>query len=184
VAALRSKHPRVVLSVDEGESSPWENLVLAHEGGPEIAGIERNEVAEGLLGAAEIAEFIEDVEEGRPASSVPWLTSFLEGVKTIYAFQHLSGSRTEEGFAALRALRESIWSRGDAILQADDEGFTNEDGYSILWQFSDDASGPWWMAVQQGGEWVRFEMDLGRQDHRDAFLAGRVPPDAKRSEDG
>jgi hypothetical protein len=177
-SALKSKHPHVVLSVeDDREESAWENLVLSHEGGPEIAAIERNEVAPGSVGADEIAEFVEEVTDGQPASAVPWLTDYLGGVKTIYAFQHLHGSRTDDGLEALGTLRELIRSRGDAIRQADGEGFSNEEGDHILWQFSADVSGPWWMAVRQNDDWVSFEMDLGRDDHREAFLAGRVPPD-------
>jgi len=57
------------------------------------------------------------------------------------------------------------------------EGFTNEDGYQIVWQFSDSVSGPWNMGVLQDGIWHHFEMDLGDPDHRVAFLKGRVPHD-------
>jgi hypothetical protein len=81
--------------------------------------------------------------------------------------------------AALGRVRELIWARGDAILQADREGFTNEDGFHIVWQFSDTASGPWWMAVREGDSWISFQIDLGRADHRAAFLAGRIPRDVK-----
>jgi hypothetical protein len=98
-------------------------------------------------------------------------------VKTIYAFQHLQGDETEEGSNALHALRTKLWERGDAILQADSEGFTNEEGYHIVWQFSDSVSGPWNMAVLQDGVWRQFTMDLGDPDHRAAFLEGSVPGD-------
>lgn len=78
-----------------------------------------------------------------------WLLDYLDEVKTIYAFQHLQGSETVDGSNALHALRTALWERGDAILQADGEGFTNEEGYHIVWQFSDTVSGPWNMAVLQ-----------------------------------
>jgi len=96
----------------------------------------------------------------------------------VYAFQHLQGAETETGSAALHALRSSIWERGEAIIQADLEGFTNEDGYHIVWQFSDNVSGSWNMAVLQDGTWHHFKMDLGDYGHREAFLNGEVPPDA------
>jgi hypothetical protein len=70
---------------------------------------------------------------------------------------------------------ESIWARGGAILQADGEGFSNEDGHHILWQFHDNVSGPWWMAVLQGDKWVPFKMELGNREQRVAFFEGRVP---------
>src|SRR5206468_2973360 len=102
---------------------------------------------------------------------------FLAEVKTVYAFQHLQGSQTEEGGNALHALRAHLWERGDAILQADLEGFSNEEGYHIVWQFADSVSGPWKMAVLVEGSWQQFTMDLGDPDHREAFFNGEVPPD-------
>ena len=106
-----------------------------------------------------------------------WLQEFLADVKTVYALQHLQGAETEDGGNALHALRAHLWERGDAILQADMEGFTNEEGYHIVWQFSDSVSGPWNMGVLQDGTWHHFKMDLGDPDHRAAFLSGEVPDD-------
>ena len=65
----------------------------------------------------------------------------------------------------------------DAIIQADLEGFTNEEGYHILWQFSDSVSGPWNMGVLQDDTWYHFRMDLGDPAHRAAFLDGEMPAD-------
>ena len=106
-----------------------------------------------------------------------WLHEFLGEVKTIYAFQHLQGSETETGSSAMHALRTHLWERGNSIIQADNEGFTNEDGYHIVWQFSDSVSGPWNMGVLQDDTWLHFEMDLGDPDHRAAFFSGEMPPD-------
>lgn len=141
---------------------------------------ERQHAASPSLGADELAEFVDELEDGRPASSAEWLASFLPSVKAIYAFQHLSGSHVAKGDEALRAVKHHIWGRGDAIIQADLEGFTNEDGFHILWQFAEDVSGTWWMALLQDGAWVEFEMDLGDPAHREHFFAGRMPPGAKR----
>jgi hypothetical protein len=179
-AVLQDKFPNVALRLDDGERDAWRSLVLAHADGPEIAVIERNPVEAGSLGSDELAEFVEEVAECRPTSAATWLASFLPSVSTIYAFQHLSGTGQNRGDEALRAVSHHIWARGDAILQADGEGFTNEDGYHILWQFSEHVTGTWWMAVREDGRWERFEMDLGSTEHREAFLAGRIPSDARR----
>jgi hypothetical protein len=174
--SLGQKFPTMVLSLQDGDPGDWTALLLAHADGLEIAAIERNPVADGTLGADELAEFIEEVEAGQPHTAVTWLSTFLSSVRSIYAFQHLSGTRQSRGDEALRSVSTAIWAKGEAILQADGEGFSNEDGYHILWQFSDDVSGPWWMAVLQDGRWVRFQMDLGSSEHRRAFLEGKVPP--------
>jgi hypothetical protein len=175
VAALRAVHPRMVLACEDANSTLWETLLLSHPDGREIAAIEKNLVAPGTLGEDEVAEFIEAIGDCRPASAVPWLTSFLKSVKVIYAFQHLSGTEVGKGAEALGTVSEAIWARGDSIFQADGEGFSNEEGHHILWQFSDRVSGPWSMAVLQGDGWVSFQMDLGNAKHRAAFLEGRVP---------
>ena len=174
-------HPGFKLSVEEGSEEDWEILLLSSEDGAEIALLERNAVLEGSLGSDEIEEFIEEVAECKPESAAGWLEEYLAEVKTVYAFQHLQGADLVEGGNALSALRTSLWERGDAIIQADGEGFTNEGGYHILWQFSDSVSGPWNMAVLQEETWVSFSMGLGDPDQRDAFLNGEVPDDARKA---
>ena len=176
-AIVRDTHPDFKLTVESGEEEEWESLLLSGNDEVEVAVIERNPVADGSLGQDEIAEFIEETAECKPESGVQWLHDFLEQVKTVYAFQHLQGGDTEAGSNALHALRSHLWERGDAIIQADLEGFTNEEGFHIVWQFSDLVSGPWNMGVLQDGTWHHFKMDLGDPDHRAAFLAGEVPED-------
>lgn len=174
---VRTDHPQFKLTLEEGTEDEWESLLLSGNDEVEVAVLERNPVFDGSLGQDEIAEFLEEIEDCKPKSGVEWLRDFLSQVKTVYAFQHLQGSETVDGSNALHALRSKLWERGDAILQADNEGFTNEEGYHIVWQFSDSVSGPWNMGVLQDGVWRHFTMDLGDPDHRAAFLRGSVPDD-------
>ncbi len=174
---IRTEHPQFKLTLEQGTEDEWESLLLSGNDEVEVAVLERNPVFDGSLGQDEIAEFIDEIEECKPKSGVEWLRDFLTYVKTIYAFQHLQGSETVDGSNALHALRSKLWERGDAILQADGEGFTNEEGYHIVWQFSDSVSGPWNMGVLQDGVWRHFSMDLGDPDHRAAFLRGSIPSD-------
>lgn len=174
---IRAEHPEYKLSIEEGSEEGWEVLLLSGNDEVEVALLERNPVSEGSMGQDEIAQFMEELEECRPKSGVQWLEDYLISVKTIYAFMHLQGAETVDGGNALHGLRAALWERGDAIIQADEEGFTNEDGYHIVWQFSDSVSGPWNMGVLQDGVWHHFTMDLGDFDHREAFLKGTVPGD-------
>lgn len=174
---IQGQHPEYKLLIEEGTEEGWETLLLAGIDEVEVALIERNPVLDGSAGQDEIADFIEDLRDCRPKSGVQWLENYLAAVKTVYAFQHLQGAETVEGGNALHALRSALWERGDAIIQADGEGFTNEDGYHIVWQFSDSVSGPWNMGVLQDGVWHHFTMDLGDRDHRVTFLKGAVPGD-------
>jgi hypothetical protein len=174
---ISAQHPEFKLSVEEGTEEEWESLLLSGWDQVEIAVIERNPVGDGSVGQDEIADFLEDLQGAKPRSGAQWLEDYLESVRIIYAFEHLQGADTVEGSNALHALRSYLWERGDAIIQADDEGFTNEEGYHIVWQFSDSVSGPWKMGVLQDGVWQHFTMDLGDPDHRTAFLKGTVPGD-------
>ena len=174
---IRDAHPDYRLVVESGDVEDWETLLLVGNDEVEVSVIERNPVEDGSTGQDEIAGFLEESRGCKPETGVQWLAEYLGEVKTVYAFQHLQGSETEEGSNALHALRSALWERGDAIIQADGEGFTNEDGYHIVWQFSDSVSGPWNMGVFQDGTWHHFKMDLGDPDHRAAFLEGEVPSD-------
>jgi hypothetical protein len=170
------------LSEEESEGGVWTSLLLSAPDGDPIAVLDRNPVDGDSLGAEEIAEFFEELAGCKPASGAAWVSEYLKSVKTVYAFQHLSGADEDAGFEALQSLRAHIFEKGDAILQADGEGFTNEDGYQIVWQFGETVDGPWWMAVLENGEWKTFQMDLGDAEHRKAFQEGRIPAGAHLGE--
>lgn len=158
------------------EMTEWEQLVVAHPDGKEICAIERNEVGtDDGLGREEIGEFLDELEDGEPKSAADWLASYLPSVKSIYAIQVLRGTYEGDGWDIVGCLKGAIWNAAGGILQADHEGFSNEDGYHILWQFADAVDGEWAMAVLDEGRWRKFRMDLGNREHREAFLRGVVP---------
>ena len=168
-----------IVRISKGTANAWEELTLSHKSGQEIAIVEKNLVVEGRLGADELQEFIDEVPHYRPVSASTWLQQYLPGVKVIYAFQLLAGTDVDDGWSPLHRLHSAVWNQAGGILQADGEGFSDEDGYTILWQFSDRASGKWNMGLLKDGRWVHFEMDLGNEQHRNAFLSGQVPDRAK-----
>ncbi len=170
---IQSAHPDYKLTIEQGTEEEWESLLLSGNDEVEVAILERIPVFD----EHDVAEFIDETQDCKPESGVQWLHEFLADVKNIYEFHHLQGSETEDGGNALHALRSHLWERGDAILQADNEGFTNEEGFHVVWQFSDSVSGPWNMGILQDGTWHHFKMDLGDPDHREAFLNGEMPSD-------
>jgi len=175
---LRQVSEPAVLRVEEAGDT-WEHLTLSHKSGQEIAVIEKTPVVEGRLGADELEEFMDEVRDFKPESAASWLRQYLPGVKVIYAFQLLSGTDVEDGWTPLHRLYNCVWQHAGGILQSDGEGFSNEDGHTILWQFSGNVTGEWTMGVLRDGRWVHFEMDLGNKKHRKAFLSGQVPDGAK-----
>src|SRR6185312_3276773 len=169
-AILKAEGLKASLKVEDGAGDDWTGLVLAHDSGPEIAAIERNPVAPGELGQEEIEEFLEEIADCKPESAAKWLAEYLPKVKTIYAFQWLSGTDVKNGRAIVGSLMIGLHKTVGGVIQADGEGFADdEQGDSILWQFSDGVKGPWRMAVLRDGKWVRFEMQLGNRKHREAF---------------
>ena len=176
--ALRKVSQPAVLHTEE-DGDAWEHLVLSHKSGQEIAIIEMNPVVEGQLGADELQEFIDEVSDCKPESAATWLRQFLPNVKVIYAFQLLNGTDVDDGWTPLHRLYNAAWEHAGGILQSDGEGFSDEDGYTILWQFSDNVTGKWNIGVLKDGCCVHFEMDLGNEQHRKAFLSGEVPNGAK-----
>jgi len=93
---LRKKCDPAVLDLIEGEDEDWDEVVLRHPSGAEIAIIEKDLVNETGLGADEVQEFMEEISPCKPESSVVWLKDYLPKVKVIYAFQLLSGTDLEE----------------------------------------------------------------------------------------
>ena len=177
---LLAEHPGCRLEVEEtGEEGSWSSLLLTTLDGIEVAVLERKPVFDGSEGQDEVADLLEEMRGARPESARQWLEEFLGTVQTVFVFQHLQGSYYVEGSAALHALRQKLFERRESVLQADGEGFTNEEGYHILWQFTDSVSGPWNMAVLEDGAWRTFTMDLGDPDQRAAFWQGEVPPEAE-----
>ena len=179
VEQLRDLARPALVEADESTGDVWGQIVLKHEAGPEIAVIERNIVVDGDLGAEELQEFLEEVPLHRPRSAAAWLQTFLPTVKVIYAFQLLGGTDVGDGWTPLHSVYDAVWKLAGGILQADGEGFSNEQGYTILWQFGETAKGPWNVGVLVDDCWVHFEMDLGDEQHRKAFRQGQIPVGVK-----
>jgi hypothetical protein len=174
--ALRLAALPGLIETDSGSGDDWRSLILKHAAGSEIAFIEKNPVVPGELGADELQEFIDEVTEYNPASAALWLQGYLPTVKVIYSFQLLSGTEHDDGFSLLHEVYGTIWRCAGGILQADQEGFSNEQGNTILWQFYDHVEGPWNAAVLgTDGHWINFKMDLGNPKQREAFKEGQVP---------
>jgi hypothetical protein len=176
VQELREVALPAVVDLAESSADTWGQLILKHKSGQEIAVIERNPVVEGELGADELQEFLDELPHHKPDSAAAWLQEYLPTVTVIYGFQLLSGTDVDDGWTPLNRLHRAIWSHAGGILQADGEGFSNEEGFTVLWQFGESVTGQWNLGVMaQDGRWVHFEMDLGNDEHREAFWRGEVP---------
>lgn len=170
------------LAFAEGDTpDKWTILEVANDGGDALAQIERNPVVDGELGQEELDEFREMVEDCKPSSAADWLKDYFDKVKVIYAFQMLNAAFEGDNYEIVNSIRTKIWNRTGGIFQADGEGFSNEEGYHILWQFSDNVTGDWSCAVlNASGDWDKFIMDLGDKTQQKEFQDGKIPKKAKR----
>lgn len=175
-ATLRSENLKALIEIDDGTPEDWTQLLVKDKNDRDILLIEKNEVIDGELGQAEINEFKDEVADYKPSSATKWLVDYFDKVKVIYAFQVLSTVDNDKNWSIVSELKSKIWNETGGIMQADNEGFSNEEGYHILWQFSDNVTGPWHMAVlDSANNWVKFKMNLGDKKQREEFFEGRVP---------
>ena len=182
VDALKEDGKSAKFEFDPNEQpGNWTILDVFNNDGEALAQIERNPIIEGELGQDELNEFREIIQDYQPASAVQWLTNYFDTVKVIYAFQLLNAAFDDSNFEIISSIKTKIWSKTAGILQADNEGFSNEAGYHILWQFADNVSGEWNCAVlNSSSSWTNFVMDLGDKTQREEFQNGNVPKNAKR----
>lgn len=162
------------------EDDPWYVIDVESESGSKLAQIEKNFVFPGCLAQAELDEFRVIIREHQPLSAVQWLDRYFDKIKIMYAFRVHDAALVDDNIEVVNALKRAIWGKTGGLLQHDLEGFSNEEGFHILWQFPDDISGDKYCAVLNDGEWVKFRMDLGDHFQRMAFRAGEVPQMAVR----
>lgn len=173
-------HAKFEFDSNEGPEK-WTILDILNTAGVTLVQLERNPVVDGELGQEELDEFREDIQGEKPATAVKWLTSYFDKVQVMYAFQMLDAAFEDDNFEVINTIKTTIWNKTQGILQADNEGFSNEEGYHILWQFSDKVTGEWSCAVRNWlGKWDKFVMDLGDVTQREEFKAGKVPKHARR----
>ncbi len=151
----------IVVIKESGDDENWQQVLVKRKRGKELFTIERNAVVANSLGSEEIQEFVDEMESAKPVSAAKWLKRYLPKTKVIYAFQILFGNGKNDDWKVLQILQGKIWKTVGGILQADNEGFSNKNGYHILWQFSDHAKGMCNMAVRNVfGGWRTFQIDL------------------------
>ena len=182
IAKLSTEGLTAEFGIDQTETPEnWTAIGVTNSNGDDLIDIERNPVIDGDLGKKELDEFRIEVKNYRPTSAAKWLDRFFDKVKVIYAFRLLDAATDDGNFPIVNSVRATIWNKTGGILQADNEGFSNENGYHILWQFSDSVRGEWSCAVKNfWGQWTNFKMDLGDINQREDFFKGNLPKGATK----
>ena len=172
--------PQTELVVESKDENGRSQVMLRHLAGREIAVIERNPELKGELVDEEVEEFIEEAKHGKPDSAARWLEQYLQESKQ---FTHFSCCMelTSTTAGVLCTPCRIISGTGEVeSCKLMVEDFSNESGYSILWQFAEHVEGDWNMArLDLSGRWISFEMELGNREQRAAFLQSILPKDVK-----
>jgi hypothetical protein len=158
---------------DDGEM--WDDILAVTTDGRNICTLERNTPSDEIF-TVEIDEIIEILKAQFPTSGANWVKAYLAEVKSIFAARYLSAGFEDGDHPSPADILWAIAAEIGGILQADGEGFTNEDGYTVVWQFDDNAKGPWGVAILgPDSAWQTATVDLENREHRTAFLAGNLP---------
>jgi hypothetical protein len=168
----------VTLVVDETEDeADWTAIVAYTKDGEPIGLLTRDARADAeSLAKEELEDFAEELVDALPKSGASWVRQYLKRVETIYAVQLMARAFEEDGAGVPGLMLEAIRAEVGGIIQADGEGFSNEDGAQIVWQYGDDIDGAWTAAVLGPNKtWLTFAMDRADPAHRAAFQEGRVP---------
>lgn len=155
--------------------------------GPEVgdasaiwATIERNPVGPGTLGAEEVAEFLDSLEQGGPPSACRWLEDYLESVRAIYAIRIYPDRMKEspEAFETVYEVRTTVHRIVGGIGRWGDIGYTNEQDRLIWCHRSRNMQGMTAAAIldEVTGRWIDIIVNLDDDREFAAFVNGDVLP--------
>ena len=178
---LQAATPDCTLTTRADDGSLWEQLTLSFNDGRPITVVERTTDRDLLQ--EEIEEISEDLESGRPKNAIPWLRSYLSGVRVIYAFQMLRESQTDEGFQRFDKLLGAFLQTTPGLI-LDDYGISNEEGMDALWFHSGSPNGdPRWVASLVDGNWKKWPLSQTDSKHKAAFRRGELPRELREASD-
>lgn len=160
------------LEVEKDGDGNWRKIILKRN--------DFNQILSVITKAENLEEekklLIDGLKDSEPANAAEWVKEYIEEAKNIYKFEIMEGSEDQYGWYTLESVREAIWEEVEGILQNDGEGYRNEEGFFIVWQFEYEVEGPYEAAVMdKKGKWHCFEMELENEEHVLQFKNGKVP---------
>jgi hypothetical protein len=164
------------LKLISGTRDEWEEI--------QVSGPSEITIAHLLYTAAASAEGTRTIEKLRdgisgsyPEKARSWVKSYLDKVKTIYAFQLLTENLTADiEWRVLGHLQNHLKDASGGIIQSDNEGYYNENGDFILWQMYSGAGGSIPAAIlDENGNWQAFQLKLDYPKAVEAFKRGDPP---------
>ena len=167
------------LSIEE-ESTDTHNQFLIKKNKREIAIIVELFPKFKNADQLKLKEIIEKIKYKKPFNANKWLRKYLKKTEVIYEFLPLYELEKQEDWDIITEIYQEAWVFLRGIFQIKNEGFTNESGDIILWEFPFSAAGKRVMASRSfTGRWKTFIMDLESTAQRKKFFKGKVPKNVK-----
>jgi hypothetical protein len=159
-----------------GMADSWEKIEINNPEGSPVSILERILVSPGSPAETKLAELKSLVDRSYPVSARQWIKQYLSKVKTVYSFDLLTDNISQNSWPVLGRVQNLLKDAVSGIIQADNEGFYNENGDYILWQMYEGAVGTIPAAVlNENGEWIRFTLRLKDEMAVENFKQGVVP---------
>jgi hypothetical protein len=159
-----------------GTAAAWEKIDIYQPETRLIANLERHSLSAGSPADGELAALRASIGRSYPVNARDWLRRYLDSVKTVYAFQLLGDNITKHGWPVLGRIQNLLKDTLGGIIQADQEGYYNENGDYILWQMYANATGSIPAAtLDEKGEWIPFQLRLDDSRAIEQFKQG-IPP--------
>ncbi|RLS25283.1 MAG: hypothetical protein DWH73_02195 [Planctomycetota bacterium] len=142
------------------------------------ATIERNLVGPGTLGAEEVAEFMDTLDQGGPPSAGRWLTDYLESVRAIYAIRIYPDAMKDDpkAFETVYELRTALHRIIGGIGRWGDLGYTNDQDRLSWCRLDRNVSGMTAASMldEFSGRWIEIEVNLDDPTEFQAFQNGEI----------
>lgn len=164
------------IKLADGSDASWDKIKIYEPVDNLIAVVERQPVSAGSAVEDALSQLKTVLAESYPVNSREWLSQYLSKVKTIYSFQLLAENITKNGWPVMGRVQNLLKDNLTGIVQADNEGFYNEDGDYILWQMYEGAAGAIPAAtMDENGEWISYQLRLDDARAIEQFKQG-IPP--------
>jgi hypothetical protein len=162
-----------------GTDASWDKIEVHEPAEKLLAVIERLPVSSGSRGEIELARLKESLQSRYPVNAREWTSRYLSTVKTVYTFQIHTDDIKKLGWQTLGRIQNLLKDTLTGIIQADNEGYYNEEGDYILWQMYSGAGGTIPAAtLDENGNWIKLQLNLNNTNAVDMFKQG-IPPSRK-----
>jgi hypothetical protein len=159
-----------------GEEPAWEKIEISQPDGTVLAVVERNRLSTDSTSDIEMTLIRDSLQGSHPQNAREWLKNYLARTRVIYTFRLQAENIKPGDWPRLGRIQNLLKDTLGGIIQADNEGFYNEEGAYILWQMYDGALGTIpAAALNENGEWIAYQLRLNDDQAVERFKQG-LPP--------